>query len=313
MNQPFTLIPEYRDYVWGGDQLRPGFSPTAELWAVHEDNKIASGPFTGRSLGQLAVEQGEQLLGSLAMQQSAGRFPILIKLLDCAQWLSLQVHPNDEQAARLEGAGLTGKTEAWYVLNAAPGAQLIAGIKPGVSAEALAAAIQNGTILSVSQYLDVRAGDTVFMPAGTIHALGPGLLIYEVQQSSDLTYRVYDWGRPQTEKRKLHIEKSLAVADPHASAPLAHSPAVGDGECQLLTHCDYFNLEILTAQTRPLELKPAGKTFHAITVIEGNAQIATSQNQWELKRFETIVIPASCGGYQIKPLGAFRALKASLG
>jgi mannose-6-phosphate isomerase len=312
MNQPFTLIPEYRDYVWGGDQLRPGFSPTAEQWAVYEGNLIASGPFSGLSLGQAAAEQGEQFLGSSVFQQTGGRFPLLIKLLDCAQWLSLQVHPNDEQAARLEGAGLAGKTEAWHVLKAAPGAQLIAGMKPGVTGEALAAAIRDGTVLSLSQYRDVAAGDTVFMPAGTIHALGPGLLVYEVQQSSDLTYRVYDWGRPQTEKRKLHIEKSLAVANPQAAAPITPLPTLGDGSCQLLAQCPYFNLEILAAESNTLRLDTAGKSFHTITIIEGQAQIMTSRGEWDLKRFETIVIPAGCGAYQVKPFGQYRGLKASV-
>ena len=125
---------------------------------------------------------------------------------------------------RLEGPGYFGKTEAWHVLDAAPGAQLIAGMRPGTTAAALAAAIRDGTILDCVQYQAVRAGDTVFMPARTIHALGPGLLIYEVQQTSDLTYRVFDWNRPATPGRALHIEKSLAVADPSAAAPARPAP-----------------------------------------------------------------------------------------
>ncbi len=127
-------------------------------------------------------------MGANTVAHTGTRFPLLIKILDCAQWLSLQVHPDDEAAERLEGPGYFGKTEAWHVLDAAPGAQLIAGMRPDTTAEALAAAIRDGTILDFVQYQDVRAGDTVFMPARTIHTLGPGLLIYEVQQTSDLTY-----------------------------------------------------------------------------------------------------------------------------
>ena len=310
MNQPFQLIPEYRDYVWGGEQLRPGISPTAEVWAIYENDRVASGPQAGRSLGELAAEQGELLLGERVLRQTGRRFPLLIKLLDCAQWLSLQVHPNDEQAARLEGPGFFGKTEAWHVLGATPGAQLIAGMIPGVSASALSAAIADGTIASFAQYLDVQTGDTLFVQPGTIHALGPGLLIYEVQQSSDLTYRVYDWGRPQTEKRKLHIEKSLAVTNPLATASVVSLPAA-DGR-QVLAHCSYFTLEGLAAESHPLALDTAGQTFHVITVIEGQAQITTDQSQHKLSRFETIFVPAACGMYQIAPLGKFRALKASV-
>ncbi|MCX6080563.1 MAG: class I mannose-6-phosphate isomerase [Chloroflexi bacterium] len=314
MNQPIQLIPEYRDYVWGGDKLRPGYSPTAEVWAVYENDRVAAGPQAGRSLAELAAEDGEKFLGKYVQQQTGGRFPLLIKLLDCAQWLSVQVHPNDEQAVRLEGAGFFGKTEAWHVLGAEPEAQLIAGMKPGVSAEALSAGIADGTILTLSQYLDVSAGETIFIRPGTIHALGPGLLIYEVQQSSDLTYRVYDWGRPQTEKRKLHIEKSLAVTDPRASTQVVPNPVLADGECRVLVHNSYFKLEIMAAETLPITLDTGGQTFHALTLIEGQAQVtvASGPGSWKLGRFETILIPAACGAYRIEPIGAFRALKSSV-
>jgi mannose-6-phosphate isomerase len=185
-------------------------------------------------------------------------------------------------------------------------------MKPGVSAAELSAAISAGSILTLTQTVDVSAGDTVFMPPGTIHALGPGLLIYEVQQCSDLTYRVYDWDRPQTEKRKLHIEKSLAVANPQATAPAAHLSALADGERRLLTQCPYFTLEVLGGQSRSLALDTSGQTFHALTVIEGAAQVLTAQGVWALGRFETLLIPAACGVYEITPVGSFTALKASV-
>jgi mannose-6-phosphate isomerase len=310
--QPFTLHPEYRDYVWGGDRLRPGHSPTAEIWAVHEGNLIASGPHSGQTLRQLSSEQGDRLLGRNVQSKTPGRFPLLIKLLDCADWLSLQVHPDDKLAIELEGPGMFGKTEAWHVLDAAPGARLIAGMKPGTSAKELATAIKDGNILSLSQYLDAHVGDTVFMPAGTIHALGPGLLIYEVQQSSDLTYRVYDWGRPETEKRKLHIDKSLAVTNPQAGATAQKLPPMSDGDRQVLASCQYFTLEMLTAQASELAIEPRGLSFHILTVIEGQARIASNENEWTLNRFETLVIPAECAGIHILPGNGYRALHASV-
>ncbi|MEI8133026.1 MAG: type I phosphomannose isomerase catalytic subunit [Leptolinea sp.] len=314
MTQPIQLIPEYRDYVWGGDKLRPGFIPTAEAWAVYENDRVAAGPWVGFSLAELTAKLGDKLLGKYVQTQTGGRFPLLIKLLDCAQWLSVQVHPNDEQAARLEGLGFFGKTEAWHVLGAEAGAQLIAGVKAGVSSEALAASISDGTILSLSQYVNVNKGETIFIRPGTIHALGPGLLIYEVQQSSDLTYRVYDWGRPQTEKRKLHIEKSLAVSDASATVQPVADPALKDGERKVVAHNSYFKLEVMVAEKRAIELNTAGQSFHAITVTEGQAQILVSGEPgvWKLGQYETLLIPADCGKYSFEPMGACRALKSSV-
>ncbi len=310
--QPLQLTPEYRDYVWGGDRLRPGIVPTSEAWVVYEEDCIASGPLRGRTLGEIASEQGASLLGQRAIQQTGCRFPLLIKLLDCAEWLSLQVHPNDEQASAIEGPGFFGKTEAWHILEAAPDAQIIAGVKAGITADTLAASIRNKTILDVAQRLAVKAGDTIYMPPGTIHALGPGLLLYEVQQTSDLTYRVYDWGRPETEKRKLHIEKSLQVALPQAATPIGLLPPLVDGERRVLCRSRYFTLEILSAQTQPVTLDTQGESFHALTVIEGSAEIQTDGQVWPLSRFETVVVPADCGSYAIHPAPSFRVLKSSV-
>ncbi len=194
----YQLTTEYRDYVWGGDRLRPGIVPTAEAWMIYEQNQIAAGPHAGRTLAALTAEYGPQLLGQAVFDRSAGRFPLLIKLIDSVEWLSLQVHPNDAQAIQLEGPGFSGKNEAYHVVNTAADSRLIAGLQPGVTHQILETALRSGKIIDLVRYLDVQPGDTLYMPAGTIYSLGPGLLIYEVQQSSDITYRVYDWGRPET-------------------------------------------------------------------------------------------------------------------
>jgi mannose-6-phosphate isomerase len=310
--QPLRLTPEYREYVWGGDRLRPGAGLTAEAWVVYAGDLVASGTYAGRTLESLAEEFGAELLGHRAVEQTGKRFPLLVKLLDCAQWLSLQVHPNDEQARQLEGEGFFGKTEAWQVLEAAPGAELIAGIRPGVSAEALAEAIQAGTLLDLVQKAEVVAGQTIFMNPGTIHALGPGLLIYEVQQTSDLTYRVYDWGRPQTETRKLHLDKALAVSRHDLVGPVRDLPPLADGETGLLTSCQYFSLEMLVAEEKTVALATGGESFHALTVIEGRAKVLAGGWAETLERFETLLIPAGLGAYQVQPLGGCRVLKASV-
>lgn len=309
LNQPLQLLPEYRDYVWGGERLRPDIVPTAEAWVVYEGDHVAAGPFAGKTLGELAAEKGEELLGSRAYAKTGTRFPLLVKLLDCAQWLSLQVHPDDEQAIALEGPGNYGKTEAWHVIEAAPNATLIAGMKPGTTAEILETSMRDGTIVEHTQSLRVRAGDTIFMPAGTVHALGPGLLIYEVQQTSDWTYRVYDWGRPETPSRRLHIDKSLAVSRPDAAASAQPLPRLTDGQPVLLCESPYFRLEMLSAQTQSIALDTRGESFHAITVLEGAAHIITPGGEVTLNRFETAVIPAACGSYRVEPVTAFRALR----
>jgi mannose-6-phosphate isomerase len=310
--QPFRLNPEYREYVWGGARLRPEIVPTAEAWVVYEKDVVASGPYAGRTLADLATEFGVDLLGRRAVSQTGVRFPVLVKLLDCAEWLSLQVHPNDEQAAALEGFGFFGKTEAWQVLEAAPGAKLIAGMKPGISAESLADSLQKGNIFETVQMLEVKAGETIFMSPGTIHALGPGLLIYEIQQTSDLTYRVYDWGRPQTETRKLHIDKALAVSRPDAVGSAQSAPLLADGETRVLTQCQYFSLELIAAKQKSVSLNTQGESFHALTVIEGQTKVVVGDESQLLQRFETVLIPAACGAYRVEPVESCRVLKASV-
>lgn len=311
---PFTLIPEYRDYVWGGSRLRPEIVPTAEAWIIYAGNRIKTGPYAGRALSDLSLEFSADLLGARAVAQTGDRFPVLVKILDCAQWLSLQVHPNDEQAKRLEGEGFFGKTEAWHVLEAEPDAKLIAGIKPDVSPEQLTAAIQSKseTILDVVQMLEVQAGDTLFMNPGTIHALGPGLLIYEIQQTSDLTYRVYDWGRPETEKRKLHIEKAIEVVNPDAASLVVEPPQMNDGEVTTLTQCQYFNLDAIRVEEKTVRLDTRGESFHGLTVLEGQIQVSAESEAFVLNQFDTLLIPACCGAYQIKPLKKSRVLKAGV-
>ena len=149
------------------------------------------------------------------------------------------------------------------------------------------------------------------MPAGTLHALGPGLLVYEVQQTSDWTYRVYDWGRPATEKRPLHIDKSIRVTRPDFTAPITPPPAAGDGTRHVLVQCEYFTLEMLSAQSEAIGLDTEGQSFHAITVIEGKAVLQAGKEQVELEKFQTAVVPAQVGRYQFQPLADCRALKSS--
>lgn len=311
---PFSLALEYRDYVWGGSRLRPEIVPTAEAWVIYAGNRITSGPYAGRTLSELSLEFGGDLLGTKAVALTGSRFPVLVKILDCAQWLSLQVHPNDEQAKRLEGEGFFGKTEAWHVLEAEPNAKLAAGIKPNISAEALTSAIRSKSeaLLDLVETVEVQAGDTLFMNPGTIHALGPGMLIYEIQQTSDLTYRVYDWGRPETETRKLHIDKAVEVSNSNAVSLVVKPPKLNDGEVTTLTQCQYFNLDAIRLEEKTVSLDTSGESFHGLTVIEGKVQVTAESEAFVLNKFDTLLIPACCGAYQIQPLQKSRVLKASV-
>ena len=315
-NTPSLLAftPTIRNYVWGGRTLLPlagpgvgkNNDPIAEVWSIYENNQVKDGFFAGRTLAELAAEYPIEVLGTHVVARGNERFPLLIKLLDCERWLSLQVHPTDEQAQQLEGPGFVGKTEAWHILNAQSNAQLIAGIKPNTSAETLHAAIGNNSILGLVEYHHVQANDTIFMPAGTIHALGPGLLVYEVQQTSDLTYRVFDWNRPQSDGRVLHIEKSIAVTNLQSQGKITREWDSGSAATSLIK-CPYFHLEMLST---PQQRDTHGESFHALTVISGEARVSTQEDEVVLRKFDTALVSAVCGIYRLE--GNFQILCSSV-
>ncbi len=308
---PFFLTPKYCDYVWGGSRLRPQQTPTAEAWLIYEENRAANGPYSGFALSELSLQFGIDLLGKKAFAQTGKRFPLLVKILDCAQWLSLQVHPNDEQARHLEGENFFGKTEAWYVLDAEPDAQWIAGVKPNVSSAQLRSAIESKSeaLLDLLQTTNAKKGDTLLVNPGMLHALGPGLLIYEVQQTSDITYRAYDWGRPETEARHLHIEKAVAVSDVNAQAQTASAPLLKDGEMQTLIRSAYFHMDLIEVEKKTVALETRRESFHGLTVAEGQVQVSAGKETFTLNPFEALFIPAGCEAYQIQPLKKSRILK----
>jgi len=222
------------------------------------------------------------------------------------------VHPNDEQAKAMEGAGQFGKTEAWHFIEANPGAEILCGLRPGATTEQLAQAIRGGELLELMQRFAVHTGDSIFIPAGMIHALGPGLLVYEVQQTSDITYRVYDWGRPATPTRQLHIEKSIMVADPQAASYIIPPRSQADIAVQTLVSCPYFTLQMLGGSEKRFQMDTGGETFHALTVISGGALVSGHGWRIDLSRFQTVLIPAACGEYTILPEGKMQMLKSSV-
>jgi mannose-6-phosphate isomerase len=297
----FALEPQYRERVWGGQQLRAANPPIGEAWVAYGPSTVLSGPAAGLTLDGLAAGHGPALLGTDVSHRFGTRFPLLIKLLDCADWLSVQVHPNDEQARRMVGPGEFGKTEAWYFLGAEAGACSMIGVKPGVGHSELAAAISEGRILEIANPLAVSRGDALLIPAGTLHALGPGLLLYEVQQASDKTYRVYDWGRPASAGRKLQLEESIEVALPVGPTALAHPQVSRETGTAPAIGCAYFDLDLIRVSRGggPLAADTAGRSFHVLTVIEGTAQVSCRGERIDLNCFATALVAGSAGGYEV--------------
>ena len=295
---------DYR--LWGGQrlaawmQLPPPWPPDlAESWQVYAQNPIINGPLTGQSLAALCQRYGAELLGSLSTPRFGYDFPLLAKFLDANARLSIQVHPNDAYAHTVEAhTGFHGKTEAWYVLDAEPGAHLIYGLKQPSNREAFAQAVADGSLETLFNTVAVQAGDVIYVPAGTLHAITEGILIFEIQQSSDLTYRVYDYNRRDAEGRlrQLHLDKALEVID-YAPPRQTQIPSLilAPGH-DLLVACPYFALERFTlAQTHNMA-RSAG-SFDIWTVIEGQATVAGET----LQRGDSLLIPACLQAYGIIP------------
>ena len=309
----FLLEPQYRERVWGGQRLKAAEPPVGEAWVAFEESRIREGEHAGRTIAELANEYGEHFLGREVFESYGTRFPLLVKLLDCADWLSVQVHPNDEQAARLIGPGEFGKTEAWHFIEAEPGATLYAGIRPGTSQEELEASIRDGRVLEVAERLEVKAGETVYIPAGTLHALGPGLLLYEVQQSSDTTFRVYDWDRPASAGRKLHVEESVAVTDPRKGAVVHPAPELSGTADAAALVCPYFELDVVRLGREALGGDTRGATFHLLTVTEGSVELSADGAAVRLDRYETALVAGGAGAYKVRAAAdGARLLRASV-
>lgn len=305
------LTPIFQPRVWGGNRLDPDAAePIGESWVVYEGNLIENGRWAGRTLADAAWQMGVRLLGNAVVRRTGDHFPLLIKLLDSREWLSVQVHPNDEQAARLEGLGTFGKTEAWHVLEAAAGARVVFGLEGDLPVEDLRRLAEQGSLKDALRYVSVSRGDTLFTPAGTVHAIGPGLFIYEVQQTSDITYRLYDWDRPLAGGRELHLEKGLQVIQSGVENPCPVRRSSGASQRTVVAECEYFALDRISLSDESLVVPTGGESFHALTVVEGDAMISCSGGSTMVNALETVLVPAGNGHYEIAPLSSCTALVA---
>jgi mannose-6-phosphate isomerase len=246
------------------------------------------------------MHHGDELFGGNAPQS---QFPLLFKFLDCNRTLSVQVHPNDEQAALLDPPDL-GKTEAWVVLAIEPGSKIYAGLKDGVTRETLSTAITSGTCDQCLHEFEPRVGDCVFIQAGTVHALGAGLVIAEIQQASDTTFRLFDWNRVDAEgrPRQLHIKESLEVADCARGPISSQKPQPTDSpERERLVDCDKFILDRLTI-SHPQTIG-GDERFHLLVPLTGAITVSGDPVPEPLSLGETCLIPAAAGSAELVPAG----------
>ena len=310
---PIWMTPAYRygqATPWGGDGLKRLFGRdipdehTGESLEVSAIPGLESRDETGAPLSALIVRYGERLTGP----GLAHPFPLLLKLLDARDTLSVQVHPDDAYAARVEHK--LGKTEVWHILRAEPGAQLVYGVKKGVTREALQAAAQSGpAVEDLLRRVPVRAGETYYIPAGTVHAIGAGILLYEIQQSSDVTYRFYDWERTDARgnKRELRIQKAVDVTDVSVQREQARPVTVETGRERLLDEA-HFSLDRLTDFDGVLTADP--RRFELLTAVEP-CRLSWEEGERTLPAGRTALLPADGFDLHIQASQALLACPAT--
>lgn len=308
---PLVFEPILKRIRWGGQQLGELLGKKigpetdyAESWELADhgadQTQVSHGPRTGQTLQQLVRQENTALFGRHA---GLTQFPLLIKYLDANDWLSLQVHPNDEQAKEYD-ATENGKTEAWIILDAQPDSEICAGLKPDTDRQQLSEHLQNGTIETCLNKFRVSPGDCVFVPAGTVHAIGPGIVLAEIQQQSNITFRLHDWGRVGTDGklREIHIEESLACTDFERGPVMPATPKIlSDGDClhEELVRDRYFVIQRYRT-SQPVCLT-TNNQFHIVMVLEGSISADVSDSTQSLPRGSTLLIPAASEDVRITP------------
>lgn len=316
---PMKLIAPLKDYIWGGTKLKTEYGKKTELdkvsesWelACHKDGMsvIANGSASGDTL-ESYLEKNTAALGSRA--EKFPYFPLLIKLIDAKDNLSVQVHPDNDYAMRVEGE--FGKTEMWYIVEAEPDASLIYGFKHEISADEFARRIADNTLLEVCNKVPVKKGDVFFIASGTLHAIGKGIIIAEIQQNSNTTYRVYDYGRvgKDGKPRELHVAKAKEVTSltrPTRDTKALAKVPVADYDMELLAACEYFIVYHAAVKNGSCKLTTDEGSFQSITVLAGKFDLiaanASEENNITLAKGETVFLPANLGVYELNGTGEF--------
>lgn len=304
MLYPLFFEPIYKNIIWGGRKLETYFKRNipegnvAESWEVccHKNGMsiIKNGPLKGKTLDEVIKLYGKEILG-----KKYDSFPLLIKLIDANDKLSIQVHPDDDYSQRVENQ--LGKTEMWYVIDAKKDAKLVYGLKKGTTKESLKKALEENIVEKILNFVPVEKGDIIFIPSGTVHAILDGLLLAEIQQNSDITYRLYDWNRVDNDgkKRELHIDKALDVIDYDFEGKILKPIFIElDGySISKAVSCKYFNVDIINIKEE-FKDKP-DNSFIIFTAIEGEGKLIYDK-EYEIKMGDSFLIPASLGEFKIK-------------
>ena len=321
---PLRFKPIYQYRLWGGRRLAdvltaplPSDGPIGEAWVLSDRDDhpslVANGPLKGWTIGQLLERSREQLLGKAA--QRFRRFPLLLKFLDAREMLSVQVHPADAQTDLLP-AGETGKTEAWVVLEAGAESRIYAGLKPGTTEPGLRRALTNGRVEDQLACFTPKPGDGVFLPAGTVHALGPDVVVFEVQQNSDVTFRLYDWGRIDArtgEPRALQVEQALACIDFTQGTVGPVAPVVEEARPVLrerLFLCEHFWLWRLSGEA-PFTVGARGVP-RVLVCLAGRGQLEHDGENHAVGKGDVLLLPAVVGACAFRPGGAVSLLEIAL-
>jgi len=328
MNQivlyPLRFEPIYQYRLWGGRRLAelltaplPGDGPIGEAWILSDrddhSSRVADGPLKGRTITQLLEQSREQLLGKLA--QSFRRFPLLLKFLDAREMVSVQVHPADGHKELLP-PGESGKTEAWVVLEAGKKSRIYAGLKPGTTPDDLRRALANGTVAGDLAYFTPKPGDGVFLPAGTVHSLGDGVVVFEIQENSDVTFRLYDWDHIDAKTghlRALQVDQALACidfVDGAAGLVMPLVEATTPVRRERLFRCKQFRLWRLRGQS-PFTVGAAGLP-RVLVCVEGAGQVEHGGATYAVAKGDVLLLPAVVGACAFRPSGVVSLLEIAL-
>ena len=321
---PLKFNPILKSMIWGGDKLRQYKAISTdqknigESWELSgvpgNESVVSNGEFAGRTITELIKEYGPELLGRHVYETYGENFPLLIKFIDARDDLSIQVHPDDAMAQSVHGQPF-GKTEMWYVVSADKDAHLMSGLSAKITPEEYVSRVENNTITDVLSDYKVQSGDVFFLPAGRIHSIGRGCFIAEIQQTSDLTYRIYDFGRLGLDgkPRELHTELAKDAIDYSVSEDYrtAYTPVLN--EDAPLVECEYFKTHLLDL-TDPLSVDVKSKdSFMIVICLEGHGELTDSEgNVVALKQGETVLVPASADFIIFKPHGQMKILTSSL-
>ena len=311
---PFLLRPVSKEIIWGGDRLKREYGKTApfdkiaESWelTVRENEMcvIDNGEYAGMTLGSYIDSARRQVLGLNGAKYD--RFPLLIKFIDAADRLSIQVHPDDEYGLKNEGE--LGKTEMWYIMAAEEGAKLVYGLKEGCTVEEFGKAVADGKTEDYLNFVPVQAGETYFIPSGQVHAIGAGILIAEIQQNSNITYRVYDYNRPGADgkPRELHTAKALDVIklrtkeeidEIRFSVPVKNADA---DNLEVLASCEFFTVRKFTTNNSTAQFIVTDKSFASVLVLDAeNAQLEAGNQSYPLHKGESYFLPADLGEIKV--------------